>query len=279
MTIMRSTRTGLAARLAILCLTAMLLGACSSDKGKDEYVEGSVDELYNKAMDELLAERYKQAAKLFDEVDRQHPYSIWSTRAQIMSAYANYKNEKFDDAIIGLDRYIQLHPNDRDITYAYYLKGMAYYDQIKDVKRDQTSAREALKTFVEMNKRFPNSRYERDVTRKIDLINDHLAGKEMDIGRFYLRRGQQLAAIGRFRTVVDRYQTTSQVPEALLRLAEAYTELGVMDEAKKVTAVLGYNYPASEWYTDSYELVTGKAVEGGEHQSRSFMTRALAWIF
>ena len=279
MTVMRSARTGLAGRLVILCLTAMLLGACSGDKGKDDYVEGSVDELYNKAMDELLAERYKQAAKLFDEVDRQHPYSIWSTRAQIMSAYANYKNEKFDDAIIGLDRFIQLHPNDRDISYAYYLKGMAYYDQIKDVKRDQTSARESLNTFVEMNKRFPNSRYERDVTRKIDLINDHLAGKEMDIGRFYLRRGQQLAAIGRFRTVVDRYQTTSQVPEALLRLAEAYTELGVMDEAKKVTAVLGYNYPASEWYTDSYELVTGKAVEGGEHQSRSFMTRALAWIF
>ena len=279
MTVMRSARTGLAGRLVILCLTAMLLGACSGDKGKDDYVEGSVDELYNKAMDELLAERYKQAAKLFDEVDRQHPYSIWSTRAQIMSAYANYKNEKFDDAIIGLDRFIQLHPNDRDISYAYYLKGMAYYDQIKDVKRDQTSARESLNTFVEMNKRFPNSRYERDVTRKIDLINDHLAGKEMDIGRFYLRRGQQLAAIGRFRTVVDRYQTTSQVPEALLRLAEAYTELGVMDEAKKVTAVLGYNYPASEWYTDSYELVTGKAVDRPDQQNRSFMTRALAWIF
>ena len=236
------------------------------DKAKDDYVEGSVDELYNKAMDELLAERYKQAAKLFDEVDRQHPYSIWSTRAQIMSAYANYKNSKFDDAIIGLDRFIQLHPNDRDITYAYYLKAMCYYDQIKDVKRDQTSAREALKTFDEMNKRFPNSRYARDVTRKIDLINDHLAGKEMDVGRFYLKRGQQLAAIGRFRTVVDRYQTTSQVPEALLRLAEAYTELGVTEEARKVTAVLGYNYPASEWYTDSYELVTGKAIGRPERE-------------
>lgn len=279
---MSDKRSGVArlmGRLAILCLTAVLLGACgSSDKASNEYVEGSVDELYNKAMDELLAERYKQAAKLFDEVDRQHPYSVWSTRAQIMSAYANYKNDKFDDAIIGLDRFIQLHPNDRDITYAYYLKGMSYYDQIKDVKRDQTSAREALKTFDEMNKRFPNSRYGRDVTRKIDLINDHLAGKEMDVGRFYLKRGQQLAAIGRFRTVVDRYQTTSQVPEALLRLAEAYTELGVVEEARKVTAVLGYNYPASEWYTDSYELVTGKAVDRPA-QNRSFMTRALAWLF
>jgi len=274
MTVKHSAGIGLAGRLAVLCLAALLLGAW----GKDDYVEGSVDELYNKAMDEMLAERYKQAAKLFDEVDRQHPYSVWSTRAQIMSAYANYKNSKFDDAIIGLDRYIQLHPNDRDIGYAYYLKGMCYFDQIKDVKRDQTSAREALKTFDEMNKRFPNSRYTRDVTRKIDLINDHLAGKEMDVGRFYLKRGQQLAAIGRFRTVVDRYQTTSQVPEALLRLAEAYTELGVMDEAKKVTAVLGYNYPASEWYTDSYELVTGKAVDRPK-EDRSFMTRALAWIF
>jgi outer membrane protein assembly factor BamD len=167
---MSDKRSGVArlmGRLAILCLTAVLLGACgSSDKASNEYVEGSVDELYNKAMDELLAERYKQAAKLFDEVDRQHPYSVWSTRAQIMSAYSNYKNDKFDDAIIGLDRFIQLHPNDRDITYAYYLKGMSYYDQIKDVKRDQTSAREALKTFDEMNKRFPNSRYSRDVTRK-----------------------------------------------------------------------------------------------------------------
>jgi outer membrane protein assembly factor BamD len=278
MTDTRSAMARLLARLAIVCLAAAFLGACGSDKAKDEYVEGSVDELYNKAMDELLAERYKQAAKLFDEVDRQHPYSVWSTRAQIMSAYANYKNDKFDDAIIGLDRFIQLHPNDRDITYAYYLKGMAYYDQIKDVKRDQTSARESLKTFTEMNKRFPNSRYARDVTRKIDLINDHLAGKEMDVGRFYLKRGQQLAAIGRFRTVVDRYQTTSQVPEALLRLAEAYTELGVMDEARKVTAVLGYNYPASEWYTDSYELVTGKAVDRPK-QDRSFMTRAMAWLF
>jgi outer membrane protein assembly factor BamD len=278
MTDKRSAMAGLLGRLAVVCLAAVLLGACGSDKAKDEYVEGSVDELYNKAMDELLAERYKQAAKLFDEVDRQHPYSVWSTRAQIMSAYANYKNDKFDDAIISLDRFIQLHPNDRDITYAYYLKGMAYYDQIKDVKRDQTSAREALKTFDEMNKRFPNSRYARDVTRKIDLINDHLAGKEMDVGRFYLKRGQQLAAIGRFRTVVDRYQTTSQVPEALLRLAEAYTELGVMDEARKVTAVLGYNYPASEWYTDSYELVTGKAVDRPK-EDRSFMTRALAWLF
>ncbi|HVO16836.1 MAG TPA: outer membrane protein assembly factor BamD [Alphaproteobacteria bacterium] len=278
---MTDTRWGLAGllgRLAIVCLAAAFMAGCGNEKGKDEYVEGSVDELYNKAMDELLAERYKQAAKLFDEVDRQHPYSVWSTRAQIMSAYANYKNDKFDDAIIGLDRFIQLHPNDRDITYAYYLKGMAYYDQIKDVKRDQTSAREALKTFDEMNKRFPNSRYSRDVTRKIDLINDHLAGKEMDVGRFYLKRGQQLAAIGRFRTVVDRYQTTSQVPEALLRLAEAYTELGVVDEARKVTAVLGYNYPASEWYTDSYELVTGKAVDRPK-EDRSFMTRALAWLF
>jgi len=278
MTDKHSRRTGLLAGLAILGLTAMLLGGCGSEKAPNEYVEGSVDELYNKAMDELQQERYKQAAKLFDEVDRQHPYSIWSTRAQIMSAYANYKNEKYDDAIIGLDRFIQLHPNDRDIAYAYYLKATSYYEQIKDVKRDQTSAREALKTYDEMNKRFPNSRYNRDVTRKIDLINDHLAGKEMDVGRFYLKRGQQLAAIGRFRTVVDRYQTTSQVPEALLRLAEAYTELGVMDEARKVTAVLGYNYPASEWYTDSYELVTGKSVDRPK-EDRSFMTRAMAWIF
>lgn len=266
--------------LTALALAGTLLGACSGsgDKASTEYVEGSVDELYNRAMDELLAERYRQAAQLFDEVDRQHPYSVWSTRAQLMSSYSHYKDQKFDDAIIGLDRFIQLHPNSNDITYAYYLKGMAYYDQIKDVKRDQSSANQALQAFDELNKRYPNSRYSRDATRKIDLINDHLAGKEMDVGRFYLKHGQQLAAIGRFRTVVDHYQTTTQVPEALLRLAEAYTSLGVIEEARKVTAVLGYNYPASEWYADSYELVTGNAVDRPA-EDRTFMERATAWLF
>jgi len=260
---------------------ALTLSACSDKKNKPNYVQGSVDILYNKAMDQLLAQNYKQAAKLFDEVDRQHPYSTWATRAQLMSAYAKYRNKKYDDAVIGLERYIQLHPNARDIAYAYYLKGQAYYEQIKDVRRDQTAARQAGASFKALIRRHPNSRYVRDARRKIDLVNDHVAGKEMSVGRYYLKRNRQLAAIGRFRTVISKYQSTSHVPEALYRLSAAYTALGVTDEARKITAVLGYNYPASEWYVDSYQLVTGRDVKrtGPVKKTESFGRRVLRWLF
>ena len=260
---------------------ALSLAACSNKDEKPNYVQGSVDTLYNRAMDQLLAQNYGEAAKLFDEVDRQHPYSTWAGRAQLMSAYAKYRDKKYDDAVIALDRYIQLHPNGRDIAYARYLKGQAYYEQIKDVRRDQTAAREAGKSFEALVRRYPSSRYSRDARRKIDLIRDHLAGKEMSVGRYYLKRNRQLAAIGRFRTVVSQYQTTSHVPEALYRLSAAYTALGVTDEARKITAVLGYNYPASEWYVDSYQLVTGKEVEraGPVKKTESFGQRVLRWLF
>ncbi len=257
------------------------VGACSSDDDKDGYVEGSVDTLYNSAMDLILSERYEQAAKLFDEVDRQHPYSIWATKAQLMAAYAHFKNNQFDEAIIALDRFIQLHPSSRDIAYAYFLKGLSFYEQINDVKRDQGSAREAAKTFRELARRFPRTRYARDAKRRIDLVHDHLAGKEMEVGRFYQGRGQHLAALNRFRMVVDKFQTTSHVPEALLRLAESYTALGLPEEAQKVAAILGYNYPASEWYIDSYELVNDVTVERPDRadDNRNVLTRAWDWLF
>jgi len=269
------------ARAIAPLVLAVALAACSSKDDKPNYVEGSVDTLYNKAMDELLAQNYKESAKLFDEVDRQHPYSTWAARAQLMSAYSKYRDKKYDDAVIALDRYIQLHPNGRGIEYARYLKGQAHYEQIKDVRRDQTAARQAAESFEALVRRYPNSRYSRDARRKIDLIRDHIAGKEMAVGRYYLKRNQQLAAIGRFRTVVAQYQTTSHVPEALYRLSAAYTSLGVTDEARKITAVLGYNYPASEWYTDSYQLVTGKEVErtGPAKKTESFGRRVLRWLF
>lgn len=238
---------------------ALALASCSGGKKSGEsYQEGSVDDLYNSAMDMLLAQKYTKAAKSFDEVDRQHPYSVWATKAQLMAAYALYMDHQYDEAIIALDRFIQLHPSNRDVAYAHYLKGLAYFEQIKDVKRDQTSATLARKTFISLIKRYPHTKYARDGKHKLDLVHDHLAGREMAIGRYYQKRGQNLAAVNRFKTVVSRYQTTSHVPEALHRLAELYTRLGLKEEARQVAAVLGYNYPASEWYLDSFQLVEGK---------------------
>ncbi|MDJ0948256.1 MAG: outer membrane protein assembly factor BamD [Alphaproteobacteria bacterium] len=236
---------------------ALLLSACSGTGTDDEYVEGSVETLYNQAMDNMLTENYKTAAKLFDEVERQHPYSVWATRAELMAAYAHYQAESYDEAIISLDRYIQLHPGSRNIAYAYYLRALSHHAQIVDVRRDQTNSERALKAFEGMLRRYPNSRYSQDARRKIDEIRDHIAGAEMNRGRYYLRRGQYLAAINRFRVVVDKYQTSSQAPEALHRLVECYAALGVQEEAQKAAAVLGYNFPGSSWYADSYEVVEG----------------------
>ncbi len=270
---------------ALLAASAIVLSlqACGSsdDKKKPNYAEANVGTLYNQAMDLLLAQRYKESAAKFDDVDRQHPYSRWASRAQLMAAYAKYRDKKYDDAIIALDRFIQLHPNSRDIAYARYLKGQAYYEQIKDIRRDQSAARQAMRSFEELVRRNPDSRYSRDARRKIDLVRDHIAGKEMDVGRFYLKRNRQLAAIGRFRTVVEKYQTTSHVPEALYRLSAAYAALGVTEEARKIAAVLGYNYPASEWYIDSYSVVTGKEIKRGKPLEKpvSFTRKVLRWLF
>lgn len=258
---MPSLRLSRAAVLVILALSAPLLSACSGDKDKDAYQERPVEDLYNEAMNQLNQEDYQAAAKSFDEVDRQHPYSVWATKAQLMAAYALYMRNKFDEAIIALDRFIQLHPGHKDVAYAYYLKALCYYEQIADIQRDQKITEQALKSLQEVIDRFPNSKYARDAKLKLDLARDHLAGKEMAIGRYYEKQGMYLAAINRFRYVVDNYQTTTHVPEALERLIECYESLGLPEEAKKTAAVLGYNYPGSEWYSDSYSLVTGKPAE------------------
>ena len=255
-------KRALASIAAVLAL-ALFLGACGSTSKDEDYIEGTVDELYNIGMDHLLEESYERAAKYFGEVERQHPYSVWATKAQLMAGYAHYLDNKYIEAINTLERFIQLHPGNRDIAYAYYLRALSYYEQILEVTRDQSSAARALKSMEELLRRFPNSQYARDVRRKIDLTRDHLAGKEMEVGRFYLKRGQYLAAINRFRRVIDEYQTTTHVPEALHRLVEAYMALGVVDEARKAAAVLGHNYPGSEWYIDSYELVEGVEVQAG----------------
>ena len=172
-----------------------------------------------------------------------------------MSAYAHYSVDEYDDAIPALDSFIELHPGNRSTAYAYYLRALCYYEQIADVTRDQGNSEQALRSLSDVVARFPNTDYARDAALKLDLVRDHLAGKEMEIGRYYLTRDQFLAAINRFRTVVEKYQTTTHVPEALERLVEAYLSLGVRDEAQTAGAVLGYNYPGSEWYQDAYNLL------------------------
>ena len=238
---------------------ALLLAACAGDD-EDAYVERPVGDIYNEAMDHLEAGRYTAASTSFDEVERQHPYSKWATKAQIMSAYAHYEKAEYDDAILALDRFIEIHPGNKDVAYAYYLKGLCYYEQISDVARDQRMTEGALATFKELVSRFPGSEYARDARLKIDLAEDHLAGKDMNVGRFYLRAGHHLAAIGRFRRVIEEYGTTTHVPEALLRLTEAYLELGIIDEARYTAAVLGHNYPNSDWYFDSYTLLAEEGI-------------------
>jgi outer membrane protein assembly factor BamD len=243
-----------------LVLALLFVAACSSDTDKPDYVERPVSAIYNEAMDSLNEGLYAEAAIKFDEVERQHPYSSWATKAQLMAAYANYETNAYDEAIVALDRFIELHPSNRDTPYAYYLKGLSYYEQISDIARDQRMTKRALATFRELINRYPNSRYARDAKIKLDLTNDHLAGKDMEIGRFYLRRGHSLAAINRFKAVIEHYQTTTHVPEALHRLTEAYLTLGIIDEARKMAAVLGHNFPGSEWYVDSYQLIEGKQI-------------------
>lgn len=249
----RAARLGRALAVGALCLA---LWSCGSDDAP-QYVERPVEDIYNSAMDSLLAGDYVEAATQFDEVERQHPYSAWATKAQLMAAYANYQENRYDDAVAALDRFIQLHPGNEDIAYAYYLRAICYYEQISDIGRDQKMTQLALENLQEVVRRFPESRYARDAELKIDLARDHLAGKQMEIGRFYLERGEYLAAINRFRIVIEDYQTTTHVPEALHRLVEAYLALGVTDEAQATAAVLGHNFPGSAWYADSYLLLTG----------------------
>jgi outer membrane protein assembly factor BamD len=244
-----SSRFGAAALL-------VALAACGDNTKNQAYIEKPVDDLYNTAMDQLVEESYAKAAKTFDEVESQHPYSVWATKSQLMAVYANYENAKYNDAIIAADRFIQLHPGSSEIAYAYYVKAICYYIQIVDVGRDQKTTEQALKALDDVVRRFPDSKYARDAKLKLDFTRDHLAGKEMEIGRYYLKKAEYLAAMNRFRRVVDNYQTTTHVPEALERLVECDLSLGLNKEAQENAAVLGYNYPGSHWYQDAYALVS-----------------------
>ncbi len=250
--------------LALVALTALAfpaLSGCASmgggktKSGDTNYVARDVNTLYSAAKDRLDRGRYKEAAALFDEVERQHPYSPWARRAQLMSSFSYYLSRNYTESINSAQRFLAIHPGNKDAAYAYYLIALNYYEQMSDVTRDQKVTQSALQALGEVARRYPNTDYAADARLKIDLVNDHLAGKEMEIGRFYERSGKWLAASMRFREVVDKYQSTTHTPEALFRLTETYLALGVPEEAKKSAAVLGANYPGSRWYSRAYDLM------------------------
>ena len=259
----QNARKGIARGLLAALAGAFLLAGCSwlglddssSDEKDADYVERPVEQIYNDAWKQIANHNWEKAAKQFDEVERQHPYSGWARRAMLMSAFCYYQANKYSDAISTADQYIELHPGSHEVAYAFYLKAMSLYEQITDTGRDQANTEAALTALQDVVQRFPDTEYARDASLKVDLTLDHLAGKEMEVGRYYLLRSDYIGAINRFRTVVERYQKTSQIAEALERLTEAYYALGVYDEAKTAAAVLGANYPGSPWYQDAYDLL------------------------
>ena len=249
-----------------------------SDDQDTKYVERPVERIYNDAWKKIQDKSWLEAAKQFDEVERQHPYSVWARRAMLMSAYCYYQANHYTDAINTAEQYIQLHPGSTEVAYAFYLKAISLYDQITDVGRDQTDTEQALTALQDVIQRFPNTSYARDASLKVDLTLDHLAGKEMTVGRYYLRRLDYVGAINRFRIVVERYQKTTQIAEALERLTEAYYALGIYNEAKTAAAVLGANYPGSPWYQDAYNLLTEHQLKPEEDKG-SWISKAFSGVF
>jgi outer membrane protein assembly factor BamD len=236
-----------------------------------------VADLYNKGLEKLKDGQYKTAAKQFEEVERQHPYSGLASKAILMAAYAEYQRNSYDTAVTAAQRFITLHPGHKDTAYAYYLVALCYYEQIMDVKRDQSVTQNALQSLEEVARRFPDTVYARDADAKAVLARDHLAGKEMEVGRYYLRKKAYVASINRFKTVVQKYQTTSQTPEALYRLTEAYYALGVQSEAQTAAAVLGHNYPNSQWYKDAYSLLQTGGI-APEENKQSWISKAVSAV-
>ena len=252
-------RTALVLPLAAIALTGCSMFGGNRAGTDTAYIARDVESLYTEAKERLDRGDTKIAAALFDEVERQHPYSPWARRAQLMGAFANYVQKDYNKAIEGAQRFLSIHPGNKDAPYAYYLIALSYYEQISDVERDQSTTEQALTALQEVQRRYPNTRYAADARLKVDLVNDHLAGKEMEIGRYYERAGRWLAAQIRFQNVIENYQSTSHTPEALYRLTETSLQLGLPNEAKKYSAVLGANYPGNEWYEKAYTLIERKA--------------------
>lgn len=272
-------RHPIAAALTVALLAAGLT-ACGGGKAAEklQYQEQPVEQLYNNAADLLDQRRWTEAATAFEEVERQHPYSSWARRSMLMTAYAKYQSNAYDEAMESARRFVALHPGNEGAPYAYYLIAICQFEQIMDVGRDQRTTEESLAALQEVVRRYPQSDYARDSRLKIDMTYDQLAGKEMEIGRFYLKREQHLAAINRFKTVVDNpnYQKTTHVPEALHRLVEGYLSVGMTEEAQRMAAILGYNYPGDPWYQRTYALMGGRGVAQvpeGEARRRGWLSR------
>jgi outer membrane protein assembly factor BamD len=296
-----SVRFAAGLRLGSVIAVALALGACSSmsnllDRGSSTSTQAAsasgdaiapdldaadktepVGPLYNKGLEQMQSGEYRTAAKTFGEVERQHPYSAWATKAQLMQAYAQYQRNAYDEAINAAQRFITLHPGHKDASYAYYLIALCNYEQIMDVRRDQTKTQKALASLEEVSRRYPGTAYAQDAQAKATLARDHLAGKEMEIGRYYLKKGSYLAGINRFKRVITEYQNTSHTPEALYRLTEAYLALGVRSEAQTAAAVLGYNYPNSQWYKDAYALLQNDGILPAENK-QSWISRAVSSV-
>jgi len=236
--------------------------ACQDSE--EAYQERPVEELYNEALNRLNAAEYSKSAKAFAEVERQHPYSNWALRAQLMAGFAYYQAKKYDEAIENFNVFIGLHPMHKDVAYAQYMIGICHYEQIPITGHDQKGTEKAESAFRDVIAKYPDSPFAKDAKLKLDMIRDHLAAKEMEIGRFYQKQTNHLAAITRFKLVVDEYQTTAQVPEALHRMVESYLSLGLLEQAKASAAVLGHNYPGSTWYQESYALIEGKKIPSKE---------------
>jgi outer membrane protein assembly factor BamD len=263
-------------RLAALSLIAAALAGCSLFDKDPVVPDEPADRLYNEGLYLLNVKKdYKDAAKKFEEVDRQHPYSDWARKSLIMSAFAFYQAGAYDDCIQAARRYVTLHPGSPDAAYAQFLIGSSYFDQMPEISRDQERTDKAMQTFEELIRKYPNTEYAESARRKIEIARDQLAGKEMDIGRQLLTSRNYTGAINRFKVVVTRYQRTRHVEEALLRLTECYLALGIVDEAQTSAAVLGHNFPDSRWYKDAYALMQSKGLEPSENKG-SWISRAFA---
>ena len=242
----------------------ILLSNCSENQVDIANIvseDKAAEEIFNSGEREILRKRYSDAAEKFTEVERLYPYSDWAKRALIMQVYSYHKDQSYDNVVSAANRFIEFHPYDKDVPYAYYLIGLSYYDRVLAIGRDQELAKEALKVFNLIKEEYPESEYASNSEIKFNFLMDHLATKEMEVGRYYLKRSHYAPAINRFRGVIEEFSTTSQVPEALHRLVEAYLSLGLMNEAQTAGAILGYNYKSSDWYERSFELLSSKGLK------------------
>jgi len=266
-------------RILAATLLAVALGACSGGDEQEDLVaqvEQPVDELYNEALNTALSGNPVQAAPKFEEVERQHPYSTWAVKAQVMAAWSFYEANDYAQAEASLDRFIQLYPADSLTEYAYYLKALVFYEQIVDVERDADMTRRALFAFEDLLRRYPDGPYSRDAQLKADLARSHLAGKEMAVGRFYLKQGHYAAALTRFAIVVRDFDRTNQIPEALYRMTEGYLSLGLTEEADRVAEVANYNFPDSVWTARLNEVHENPNRTGPKGLLGSLADRALS---